>query len=85
MRNVAASFRRLFKDVHALAETAPILPTASHGSLALNDDQDDLTVSGRFRATIAWTQPVERETDIALAGRLRRDLVHLAVCAKGLA
>ena len=53
--------------------------------LALDHDEDDLALAGRLGGGLAGAQPVEREADVAPAGRRRGDLVHLAVGAEGLA
>ncbi len=80
---VEAMWRCLFKDIHPLAQHAPVLPGASDLRLTLDHDKDYLGVACCLSGGIASIQVIKREADVTPAGTLRRDLMHLATGSEG--
>ncbi|EKD60975.1 MAG: hypothetical protein ACD_54C00455G0001 [uncultured bacterium] len=70
--------RRLFEHVHPIPQHAPILPGGMDLRLALDQNQNDLTIPGDFGGSFPGLQPIEPKADIAPARIFRRDVMHLA-------
>ena len=81
--NIQAMGRGLFKDTHALAKLAPVFACCREGRFALDHHQNDLAIPRDFGHAFTLPQAIQREAHIPPARRLRRNLVDLAVVAKG--
>jgi hypothetical protein len=77
--------RGLLEDIHPLAQNAPVLTGGGDLRLALDHNEDHFGAARGLARAFARAQPIHREARIAPARRLRRDLVYLAMRAKGFA
>ncbi len=73
------------KHAHPLAHFTEILTGGFELCFALDQNQNDFSVTGFLRCGFTSFQTIEAKADITPIGAFRRDVVHLAMRAIGFA